>query len=85
MTDTTARPRPAFLDGPMRLAIGGQRISTGQTIATLDPATGQTLAEVPAATPAEVDLAVRAAPAPFPAGGTWPRPSGPGCCGRWPT
>jgi phenylacetaldehyde dehydrogenase len=66
MTDTTARPRPAFLDGPMRLSIGGQRVSTGQTIATLDPATGQILAEVPAATPAEVDLAVRAAADAFP-------------------
>jgi phenylacetaldehyde dehydrogenase len=53
--------RPAFLDGPLQLYIGGRRVSTGSRMATVDPATGETLAEVPVATPAEVDLAVQAA------------------------
>jgi phenylacetaldehyde dehydrogenase len=53
--------RPAFLDGPLRLYIGGRRVSTDGRLATVDPATGQTLAEVPLASPAEVDFAVRAA------------------------
>ncbi len=59
---TTALPqRPAFLDGPLHLYIGGRRVSTDQRLATVDPANGETLAEVPVATPAEVDLAVQAA------------------------
>jgi phenylacetaldehyde dehydrogenase len=59
---TTAVPqRPAFLDGPLQLYIGGRRVSTDERLATVNPATGETLAEVPVASPAEVDQAVRAA------------------------
>jgi phenylacetaldehyde dehydrogenase len=66
MTSIAAPQRPAFLDGPLRLYIGGQRVSTGGWLATVDPATGDTIAEVPVATPAEVDLAVGAAADAFP-------------------
>ena len=58
---TAVPPRPAFLDGPLRLYIGGQHVSTDDRMATIDPATGETLAEVPVASPAQVDLAVQAA------------------------
>jgi acyl-CoA reductase-like NAD-dependent aldehyde dehydrogenase len=61
MSATVAPQRPAFLDGPLQLYIGGRRISTDDRLATIDPATGETLAEVPLATSAEVDLAVQAA------------------------
>jgi acyl-CoA reductase-like NAD-dependent aldehyde dehydrogenase len=56
-------PRPAFLDGPLRLYIGGHHVSTDDRMATVDPATGETLAEFPVASPAQVDLAVQAADA----------------------
>jgi len=61
MSTTAVPPRPAFLDGPLRLYIGGQHVSTDDRMATIDPATGETLAEVPVASPAQVDLAVQAA------------------------
>jgi len=61
MSTSVVPQRPAFLDGPLRLYIGGRRVSTDARLATIDPATGETLAEVPVATPAEVDLAVQAA------------------------
>jgi acyl-CoA reductase-like NAD-dependent aldehyde dehydrogenase len=61
MPTTAVPPRPAFLDGPLRLYIGGQHVSTDDRMATIDPATGETLAEVPVASPAQVDLAVQAA------------------------
>jgi phenylacetaldehyde dehydrogenase len=61
MSTSVVPQRPAFLDGPLRLYIGGRRVSTDGRLATVDPATGQTLAEVPLASPAEVDFAVRAA------------------------
>jgi len=61
MSTTAVPPRPAFLDGPLRLYIGGQHVSTDDRMATVDPATGETLAEVPVASPAQVDLAVQAA------------------------
>ncbi len=61
MSTSVVPQRPAFLDGPLQLYIGGRRVSTDGRLATVDPATGETLAEVPVATPAEVDLAVRAA------------------------
>ncbi len=61
MPPTVAPQRPAFLDGPLQLYIGGRRVTTRDRLATVDPATGETLAEVPVATTAEVDLAVRAA------------------------
>jgi len=61
MPPSVAAQRPAFLDGPLHLYIGGRRVSTADRLATVDPATGETLAEVPVATTAEVDLAVQAA------------------------
>jgi phenylacetaldehyde dehydrogenase len=61
MSTTAVPQRPAFLDGPLQLYIGGRRVSTDERLATVNPATGETLAEVPVASPAEVDLAVRAA------------------------
>ena len=61
MSTTAVPQRPAFLDGPLQLYIGGQRVSTDERLATVNPATGETLAEVPVASPAEVDQAVRAA------------------------
>ena len=61
MSTTAVPPRPAFIDGPLRLYIGGQHVSTDDRMATIDPATGETLAEVPVASPAQVDLAVQAA------------------------
>ena len=61
MPPTVAPQRPAFLDGPLQLYIGGRRVTTADRLATVDPATGETLAEVPVATTAEVDLAVQAA------------------------
>jgi phenylacetaldehyde dehydrogenase len=61
MPPTGTPQRPAFLDGPLRLYIGGRHVSTDGRLATVDPATGETLAEVPLATTAEVDLAVAAA------------------------
>jgi acyl-CoA reductase-like NAD-dependent aldehyde dehydrogenase len=61
MPPSVAAQRPAFLDGPLYLYIGGRRVSTADRLATVDPATGETLAEVPVATTAEVDLAVQAA------------------------
>jgi acyl-CoA reductase-like NAD-dependent aldehyde dehydrogenase len=61
MPHTVERQRPVFLDGPLQLYIGGKRVTTGDRLATIDPATGETLAEVPVATTTEVDLAVQAA------------------------
>lgn len=52
MSTTAVPPRPAFIDGPLRLYIGGQHVSTDDRMATIDPATGETLAEVPVASPA---------------------------------
>ena len=66
MTGTVAQPRPGFLDGPLRLYIGGEFIDTGNRLTVLDPATGERLAEVPLAGEREVDQAVRAASAAFP-------------------
>jgi acyl-CoA reductase-like NAD-dependent aldehyde dehydrogenase len=70
MTQTAAPPHqllPAtrdFLDRhPKKLLIGGQwqPAATGQTFATLNPATGTVLAEVALAGEADVDRAVQAA------------------------
>jgi phenylacetaldehyde dehydrogenase len=66
MTGTVAGPRPGFLDGPLRLYIGGEFIDTEDRLTVLDPATGERLAEVPLAGEREVDQAVRAARAAFP-------------------
>src|SRR6185437_727259 len=67
MTGTAAEPRPGFLDGPLRLYIGGEFIDTENRLTVLDPATGEPLAEVPLADEHEVDQAVRAASTAFPA------------------
>src|SRR6202042_1240550 len=61
MTTPAVPSRPAFLDGPLRLYIGGQHVSTDDRMGTVDPAPGETLAEGPVASPAPVDLAVQAA------------------------
>ena len=61
MSTSVVPQRPAFLDGPLQLYIGGRHVSTDDRMATVDPATGEVLAEVPVATQAEVDLAVQAA------------------------
>jgi phenylacetaldehyde dehydrogenase len=66
MTDTVTGIRPAFLDGPLRLYIGGEYVGTGEQLTVLNPATGEPLAEVPLAGEREVDQAVRAASAAFP-------------------
>lgn len=52
-----------FLDTPTQLLVGGawRPSSTGETFATLDPATGSTLAHVAAASATDVDDAVAAA------------------------
>jgi len=58
---TVTDPKIEFLQEPPRLYIGGEWVSTGSTISTLNPATGEVLAEVPLAGPSEVDAAVEAA------------------------
>jgi acyl-CoA reductase-like NAD-dependent aldehyde dehydrogenase len=58
-----ARPSPEFLRTSKQLLIGGEwaPARSGQTIATVDPATEQVLTRVAAAGDADVDLAVAAA------------------------
>jgi hypothetical protein len=79
MSTTAVPQRPAFLDGPLQLYIGGRHVSTDERLETVNPATGETLAEVPVASPS----ARRRMPSA--AGGPPRRRSGPGCSGRWPT
>ncbi len=66
------RHRAAAADVPYAhvttLRIGGEEVaSTGAAVPVIDPATGEQWGSVPEATPAEVDAAVRAARAAFPA------------------
>ena len=83
MTAATAEPQlsaetQAFLGaGPKRLLIGGEWLpaESGETFATLNPATGQPLAEVALAAEADVQRAVGAARAAFEAG-PWPALTG---------
>ena len=58
-----------LLASPQRLLIGGEWVeaATGETFATLNPATGAPLVRVAAGSSADVDRAVRAAEAAFPA------------------
>ena len=49
MTGTVAEPRPGFLDGPLRLYIGGEFTDTKNRLTVLNPATGEPLAEAPVA------------------------------------
>jgi acyl-CoA reductase-like NAD-dependent aldehyde dehydrogenase len=64
MTVTDIRPKV----GPGQLYIGGHwRRAGGEDIDVLDPATGRTITTVAAATPSDVDSAVAAARAAFPA------------------
>ena len=50
-----------FLRREQRLFIGGEWVSTGASLSTLNPATGEVLAQVPVAGEPEVDAAVEAA------------------------
>jgi phenylacetaldehyde dehydrogenase len=58
-----------FLERPQRMLIGGERVAaaSGRTFETLDPATGSAIVDVPAGDAADVDAAVAAARAAFPA------------------
>ncbi len=61
---TTARPRPAFLEGPpKRLLIDGAWVPalSGETLETIDPTTEQVLTTFAAGDAADVDRAVAAA------------------------
>ena len=53
----------AFLDRPVRMLIGGERVAaaSGKTFESLNPATGEVIANVPAGDAADVDAAVAAA------------------------
>ena len=70
-----------------RLFIGGEFVDAleGGTIEVRNPHDGSLLAEVAEARAADVDLAVDAARAAFPAWAATPRPSGVGCWPGWPT
>jgi phenylacetaldehyde dehydrogenase len=59
----------SFLAKPAQILIGGQwrDAASGETLPSLDPATGQTLANFPAGGQADADEAVRAARRAFPA------------------
>jgi acyl-CoA reductase-like NAD-dependent aldehyde dehydrogenase len=62
--DAADRPAPAFLNGPAKeLLIDGAWTAarSGETFATLDPATGKVLASIASAGAEDVDLAVAAA------------------------
>jgi len=61
--DATAATVRRFLDQPRRMLIGGQWVGSqaGQTLESIDPATGRPLATVPRGEAADVDRAVRAA------------------------
>jgi aminobutyraldehyde dehydrogenase len=61
VSTTAVKQVQMFIDGESRPALDGQ------TTAVLAPATGQQIAEVPVGGPADVDLAVEAAAAAFPA------------------
>jgi acyl-CoA reductase-like NAD-dependent aldehyde dehydrogenase len=63
LPDALSDAARAFAGGPHRLVIGGERLEAadGRTFETLDPATGRPIAEVPHASAADVDRAVRAA------------------------
>src|SRR5690348_1414543 len=65
--DGTAATVRRFLDQPRRMLIGGQWVESqaGQTLESIDPATGRPLATVPRGEAADVDRAVRAARAAF--------------------
>jgi phenylacetaldehyde dehydrogenase len=65
---TLADPTRAFLDRPMRMLIGGERVAaaSGKTFETLDPATGGAIVDVPDGDAADIDAAVAAARAAFP-------------------
>ena len=59
----------AFLNREQKLLIGGQWVTavSGETFATLNPADGSVLSQVASGGQADVDLAVQAAQAAFPA------------------
>ena len=59
----------AFLTKPIKMLIGGQwrEASSGETLPSLDPATGKVIAHFPSSTASDADEAVRAARRAFPA------------------
>ena len=57
MTGTAAEPRPGFLDGPLRLYIGGEFIDTENRLTVLDPATGELKRDPDDDTPEQPELA----------------------------
>ena len=59
----------AFLSRPAKMLVGGQWLeaASGQTLDSLDPATGETLASFPAGGEVDANEAVRAARRAFPA------------------
>jgi acyl-CoA reductase-like NAD-dependent aldehyde dehydrogenase len=63
LPDALSDAARAFVAGPHRLLIGGDRpeAADGRTFETLDPATGRAIADVPQAGAEDVDRAVRAA------------------------
>jgi phenylacetaldehyde dehydrogenase len=65
--DSTAGTVRRFLDQPRRMLIGGQWVEsrTGETLESVDPATGRSLTTVPRGDATDVDRAVRAARAAF--------------------
>lgn len=67
MVETTATKASAFLSSPGKMLIGADWVpsSSGESLVVEDPATGKSIGEVPAATAADVDSAVRAARAAF--------------------
>lgn len=65
MTSTPLITRELFIDGKWTAGVGDERLEV------LNPATEQTIAEVPQATPADIDAAVRAARRAFDEG-PWP-------------
>jgi phenylacetaldehyde dehydrogenase len=65
--DSTTGTVRRFLDQPRRMLIGGQWVEsrTGETLESVDPATGRPLTTIPRGDAADVDQAVRAARAAF--------------------
>lgn len=69
MNDMTLPDKATLLRGDFRLLIGGELVpaADGASYDDIDPATGEKLAAIPDAGPADVDRAVKAAAAAFPA------------------
>ena len=74
--EALSEPARNFVAGPHRLVIGGERVGAadGRTFESVDPASGEAIAELPLAGPEDVDRAVKAARAAFPAWAELPAP-----------